>query len=190
MSGLWWCNNVSINTALCPTNWLHQCRNTPLWNLGTTNRKKREHTSTCSDLHCHRISRNMVVASRGSKLPIRVEFKMAVASCVVFTQCPATCPRLRQEKASINVYIRHNFHEDKLHHCARFVAHRRQTTMASSLNIEKKRVCKVCAQCACTVSDDILFPTTNELKGGLVKTNIYKWSQCTCSRCQCTCSRQ
>ena len=59
-----------------------------------------------------------------------------------------------------------------------------------SFEQRKKRVCKVCAQCACTVSDDNLFPTTNELKGGLVKTNIYKWSQCTCIRCQCTCSRQ
>ena len=86
MSGLWGCN-VSINTTLCPTNWHHQCRNTPLWNLATTNRKKREHTNTCSDLHCHRISRNMVVASGGAKPPIRVEFKMVVASCVLFTQC-------------------------------------------------------------------------------------------------------
>ena len=87
----------------------------PLWNLGTTIRKKREHTNTCSDLHGHRISRNMVVASRGAKPPIRVEFKMVVASCVVFTQCPASCPRLRQEKADTNVYIRHNLHQDKLH---------------------------------------------------------------------------
>ena len=59
-----------------------------------------------------------------------------------------------------------------------------------SFEQRKKSVCKMCAQCACTVSDDNLFPTTNELKRRLVKTNIYKWSQCTCSRCQCTCSRQ
>ena len=75
--------------------------------------------NTCSDLHCHRISRNMVVASGGDKPPIRVEFKMVVASCVLFTQCPASCPRLRQEKADINVYIRQNLHQDKLHHCPR-----------------------------------------------------------------------
>ena len=99
MSGLWWGNNVSINTTLCPTHWHHQCRNSPLWNLGTTNRNKREHTNTCSDLHCHRISRNMIVASRGAKPPIRAEFKMVVASCVVFTHCPASRPRLRQEKS-------------------------------------------------------------------------------------------
>ena len=75
---------------------------------------------------------------------------------------------------------------------SKVVAHRRQTTMASRLNIEKEcfQSMRAVAQCACTVSDDNLFPTTNELKGGLVKTNIYKWSQCTCSRCQCTCSRQ
>ena len=59
-----------------------------------------------------------------------------------------------------------------------------------SFEQRKKSVSKVSAQCACTVSDDNLFPTTSELKGGLVKTKIYKWSQCTCSRCQCTCSRQ
>ena len=29
----------------------------------------------------------------------------------------------------------------------------------------KVHVCKVCAQCTCTVSGDNLFPTTNELKG-------------------------
>ena len=75
---------------------------------------------------------------------------------------------------------------------SKVVAHRRQSTMASLLNIEKEcfQSMRAVAQCACTVSDDNLFPTTNELKGGLVKTTIYKWSQCTCSRCQCTCSRQ
>ena len=137
---------------LCfPTNWHHQCRNTPLWNLGTTTRNKREHTNTCSDLHCHRISRNMVVASRGAKPPISVEFKMVVASCVVCTQCPASCPRLRQEKnADINDYIRHNLHQDKLHHCPKVVAHHRQTTMASLLNREKEclqNMRAVCVQC-------------------------------------------
>ena len=188
MSGLWWGCNVSINTTLCPTNWLHQCRNTPLWNLGTTNRKKREHTSTCSDLHCHRISKNMFVASRGAKPPIRVEFKMVIASCVVFTQRPASCPRLHQEKptstsTSATICIKTSF--TIVQDCSTSSANNDGESFE-----HKKSVCKVCAQCACTVSDDNLFPMTNELKGGLVKTNIHKWSQCTCSRCQCTCSRQ
>ena len=157
--------------------------------LGTSTRKKREHTNTCSDLHCHRISRNVVVASRGAKPPIRAEFKMVVASCVVFTQCPASCPRLRQEKSRHQRLHPPQFASRQASPLSNVVAHRRQTTMASRLNREKS-VFKVCAQCACTVSDDNLFPTTNELKRGLIKTNIYKWSQCTCSRCQCACSRQ
>ena len=147
MSGLWWGCNVSINTTLCPTNWLHQCRNTSLWNLGTTNRKKREHANTCSDLHCHRISRNKVVASGGDKPPIRVEFKMVVASCVLFTQCPASCPRFRQEKASINVYIRHNFASRQASPLSKVVAHRRQTTMANRLNKEKECLQSMRAMC-------------------------------------------
>ena len=106
--------------------------------LHSTNRKKREHTNTCSDLHCHRISRNMVVASRGVKPPIRIEFKLVVASCVVFTQCPASCPRLRQEDADINVYIRHCLASRQASPLSKVVAHRRQTTMASRLKREKE----------------------------------------------------
>ena len=189
MSGLWWGCNVSINTTLCPTNWLHQCRNTPLWNLGTTNRQKREHTNTCSDLHCHRISRNMVVASWRSQAsnPCRIQdgrcilCRLHSVSSIVSAVAPRKSRHQRLHPPQ--------FASRQASPLSKVVAHRRQTTMASRLNREKS-VCKVCAQCACTVSDDNLFPTTNELKGGLIKTNIYKWSQCTCSRCQCTCSRQ
>ena len=136
MSGLWWvlsCN-VSLNTPLFPTNWHQQCRNTPLWNPGTTNRKKREHTNTCSDLHRLRISTNMVVACLGAKPPIHVEFKMVVASHVVFIQCPASCPRLRQE------YGRHQrthppqFATRQASPLSNVVAHRWQTKVATRLN--------------------------------------------------------
>ena len=147
MSGLWCGNNVSINTALCPTKWLHQCRNTPLWNLATTNRKKREHTNTCSDLHCHHIPRNMVVASRGAKPPIRVEFKMVVASCVVFTQCPASRPRLRQEKSPHQRLHPSQFASRQASPLSKVVAHRRQTTMVSRLNREKECLQNMRAVC-------------------------------------------
>ena len=71
---------------------------------------------------------------------------------------------------------------------SKVVAHRRQTTMASRLNVEKE--CFQSMRAVRVHCDENLLPTTNELKGGLVKTKIYKWSQCTCSRCQCTRSRQ
>ena len=129
----------SILLCVQPTD-TTKCRNIPLWNLGTTNRNKREHTNTCSDLHCHRISRSMVVASRGAKPPIRAEFNMVVASCVVFTHCGVQ-HRVRgcaKKQADINVYIRHSLASRQASPLSNVVAHRRQTTMASRLNRERE----------------------------------------------------
>ena len=76
----------------------------------------------------------MVVASLGAKPPIHVECKMVVESHVVFIQCPASCPRLRQE------YIRHQrrqppqFATRQASPLSNVVAHRWQTKVATRLN--------------------------------------------------------
>ena len=93
--------NVSLNTPLFSTNWHQQCRNTPLWNLGTTNRKKREHTNTCSDLSLQstsnsRWSLNLMSSS------FSVQHRVRGCAKNIF---------------DINDDNRHNLHQDKLHHC-------------------------------------------------------------------------
>ena len=73
---------------------------------------------------------NMVVASLGAKAPIHVEFKMVVASHVVFIQCPASCPRLRQEYGRRQRTHPPQFATRRASPLSKVVAHRRQTTVA------------------------------------------------------------
>ena len=147
--------------------------------------RKREHTNTCSDLRCHRISRNMVVASGGDVSNSRWSLHLLSSSLSVQHRVPGSAKKKPTSTSTpATICIKTSF--TIVHGCSTSSTN----NDGESFEHTKKSVSKECAQCACTVSDDNLFPTTNELKGGLVKTNIYKWSQCTCSRCQCTCSRQ
>ena len=66
-------------------------------------------------------------------------------------------------------------------HHVRGCAKKKPTSTSTSAIICIKTSFTIVQGCS-TVSDDNLFPTTNELKGGLIKTNIYEWSKCTCSR--------
>ena len=96
--------------------------------------EKRAHKHLFRTASSPHFNQHGVVASRGAKPPIHVEFKMVVASHVVFIQCPASCPRLRQE------YGRHQrthppqFATRQASPLSNVVAHRWQTTVATRLN--------------------------------------------------------
>ena len=118
-------------------------------------------TQTLAQMHRLRILTNMVVASRGAKPPIHVEFKMVVASHVVFIQRPASCPRLRQEYGPHQRTHPPQFATRQASPLSNVVAHRWQTKVATRLNrvkmTNRKKTNSInaegkCLPCVCSVS--------------------------------------
>ena len=148
MSGLWWGCSVSINPTLCPTNWHHtnaERLHSGIW--GPPLEKKRDHTNTCSDLHCHRISRNVVVASRRAKPPIRVEFKLVVAILCRLHSVSSIVSAVAPRKSRHQRLHPPRFASRQASPMSKVVVHRRQTTMASRLNREKECLQSMRAVC-------------------------------------------
>ena len=177
MSGLWWCCcNVSIKTTVSNQMAPPMPKHSILESWHHQSQETRAHK------HLLRSALSAHLEKHGRRFP----WSQASNPCRIQDGKCILC-RLHSASSIVSAVAPRKSRYQRLHPpqfasrqaspLSKVVAHRRQTTMASRLS-------------ACTVSDDNLFPTTNELKGGLIKTTIYKWSQCTCSRCQCTCNRQ
>ena len=138
MSGLWWGCFVSINTTLCPTNWLHQCRNSPLWNLGSTTRKK-----TRAHKHLLRSALSAHLKKHGRRFPR----KQASNPCRVQDGRCILC-RLHSMSSIVSAVAPRKSRHPRLHPpqfasrqaspLSKVLAHRGQTTMASRLKREKE----------------------------------------------------